>query len=102
MRLSGFSRLSFIVLACFLTPLLAVIDGAAHVAKAQQAEFESGLVEIAAKHGLNKVWFIAEKDGQVLANIGLGGADPDAPIHVASLSKSITAIAVALLIQDGN
>jgi D-alanyl-D-alanine carboxypeptidase len=36
-----------------------------------------------------------------LANVGLGGADPDAPIHVASLAKSITAIAVALLIQDG-
>ena len=53
------------------------------------------------EHGLNQVWFRAEKNGQVLADVGLGGANPDAPIHVASLAKSITAIAVALLIQDG-
>ena len=32
---------------------------------------------------------------------GLGGANPDAAIRVARLAKSITAIAVALLIQDG-
>jgi D-alanyl-D-alanine carboxypeptidase len=84
----------------FLMPL-AVIDGATHFANAQQAEFQNGLAEIAAKHGLNQVWFRAEKNGQVLANVGLGSANPDAPIRVASLTKSITAIAVALLIQDG-
>jgi D-alanyl-D-alanine carboxypeptidase len=49
----------------------------------------------------NQVWFRAERNGQVLADVGLGGANPDAPIRVASLTKSITAIAVALLIQDG-
>ena len=101
MLVNGFSRRSFIVLACSLTPLLPVIDGALNVAEGQQAEFQSGLAEIAAKHGLNQVWFRAEKNGQVLADVGLGGANPDAPIHVASLAKSITAIAVALLIQDG-
>jgi D-alanyl-D-alanine carboxypeptidase len=99
MRPNGFSRRSFIVLACFLMPLLPVIDGALDVAQGQQAEFQNGLAEIAAKHGLNQVWFRAEKNGK--ANIGLGGANPDAPIRVASLAKSITAIAVALLIQDG-
>ena len=41
---TGFSRRSFIVLACLLTPLLPVIDGALNVAKGQQAEFQSGLV----------------------------------------------------------
>jgi D-alanyl-D-alanine carboxypeptidase len=86
---------------CFLIPLLAVIDGTVHVANGQQADFQNGLAEIAAKHGLNQVWFRAEKNGQVLADVGLGGANPDAPIRVASLSKSITAIAIALLIQDG-
>jgi D-alanyl-D-alanine carboxypeptidase len=101
MRVTRFSRCSFIVLACFLASLSPVIDGAVDVAIAQQAVFQNGLAEIAAKHGLNPVWFRAEKNGQVLANVGLGGANPDAPIHVASLSKSITAIAVALLIQDG-
>jgi CubicO group peptidase (beta-lactamase class C family) len=101
MRVTRFSRGSFIVLACFFTPLLPVIDGAVDVAKSQQAEFQNGLAEVAAKHGLNQVWFRAEKNGQVLANVGLGGASPNSPIHVASLSKSITAIAVALLIQDG-
>jgi D-alanyl-D-alanine carboxypeptidase len=98
---NGFFHRSFIVLACFLTPLLPVIDGALDVAKGQQAEFHDGLAEIAAKHGLGRVWFRVEKNGRVLANVGLGGADPDQPIHVASLAKSITAIAVALLIQDG-
>ena len=101
MRVTGFFCRSFIVLAWFLIPLLAVIDGATHFANAQQAEFQQGLAEIAAKHGLNQVWFRAEKNGQVLADIGLGGANPDAPIRVASLTKSITAIAVALLIQEG-
>jgi D-alanyl-D-alanine carboxypeptidase len=101
MRVTGFFCSSFTVLACFLIPLLPVIDGATHFANAQQAEFQQGLAEIAAKHGLNQVWFRAEKNGQVLADIGLGGANPDAPIRVASLTKSITAIAVALLIQDG-
>jgi D-alanyl-D-alanine carboxypeptidase len=101
MPANGLSRRSFIVLACLSTPLLAVIDGATHSADAQQVEFQNGLAEIAAKHGLNQVWFRAEKNGQVLADVGLGGANPDAPIRVASLTKSITAIAVALLIQDG-
>jgi D-alanyl-D-alanine carboxypeptidase len=101
MRVNGFFCRSFIVLACFLIPLLAVIDGATHFVNAQQAEFQNGLAEIAAKHGLNQVWFRAEKNGQVLADVGLGGANPDAPIRLASLTKSITAIAVALLIQEG-
>ncbi|HEX9169309.1 MAG TPA: hypothetical protein VF886_10370 [Roseiarcus sp.] len=76
---NGFFHRSFIVLACFLTPLLPVIDGALDVAKGQQAEFHDGLAEIAAKHGLGRVWFGVEKNGRVLANVGLGGADPDQP-----------------------
>jgi hypothetical protein len=75
-----------IVLACLLTPLLPVIDGALNVAKGQQAEFQSVLAEIAAKHGLNQVWFRAEKKGQVLADVGLGGADPDARKEVSTMS----------------
>jgi D-alanyl-D-alanine carboxypeptidase len=101
MRVTDFFRRCSLVLTCLLFPLAPAIDGAMHVAKAQQAEFQHGLAEIAAKYGVAEVWFRAERNGQVLANVGLGGADPDAPIHVASLSKSITAIAVALLIQDG-
>jgi hypothetical protein len=50
---------------------------ATHFANAQQAEFQYGLAEIAAKHGLNQVWFEAKKN--VLADGGLGGANPDAP-----------------------
>jgi D-alanyl-D-alanine carboxypeptidase len=100
MRVTGFSRRSFLVPACLLIPLLA-IDGVAHLANAQQAEFQDGIAEIAAKHGLGHVWFRAEKNGGVLADVGLGGADPNAPLRVGSLAKSITAIAVALLIQDG-
>jgi D-alanyl-D-alanine carboxypeptidase len=101
MRVIGDCYRSATVIVCFLIPLLAVIGGTVHFANAQQAEFQNGLAEIAAKHGLNQVWFRAEKNGEVLADVGLGGANPDAPIRVASLTKSITAIAVALLIQDG-
>ena len=100
MRVTDFSRRSFLVPACLLIPLLA-INGVVHVANAQQAEFQDGLAEIAAKHGLGHVWFRAERNGEVLADVGLGGADPNAPLRVGSLAKSITAIAVALLIQDG-
>jgi hypothetical protein len=60
MRVTGFSRRSFLVPACLLIPLLA-IDGVAHLANAQQAEFQDGIAEIAAKHGLGHVWFRAER-----------------------------------------
>jgi hypothetical protein len=64
LRINRFSRRSFIVLVC-LSILLAVIDGGTRFVNAQQAEFQTGLAEIAAKHGLNQVWFRAEKNGQV-------------------------------------
>jgi hypothetical protein len=72
MRATGFCRRSFIALTCLSISLLAVINGTVHVAIAQQAEFQNGLAEIAAKYGLNRVWFRAAKNGQVLANVGLG------------------------------
>src|SRR5271163_4077559 len=57
MRVTGYFYRSVAVIVCFFMPLLAVIDGAAHVAHAQQADLQNGLAEIAAKHGLNQVWF---------------------------------------------
>jgi hypothetical protein len=97
MRVIGDFYRSATVIVCVLIPLLAVIDGTVDGANGQQSDFQNGLAEIAAKHGLNQVSFRAEKNGQVLADVGLGGANPDAPIRAASLNKSIT----ALLIQEG-
>jgi hypothetical protein len=61
MRGTGFCRRSFIALTCLSISLLAVINGTVHVAIAQQAEFQNRLAQIAAKHGLNRVWFRAAR-----------------------------------------
>jgi CubicO group peptidase (beta-lactamase class C family) len=65
------------------------------------AALSQSLDAIAEKHHLGALWFHIEQGGTVLANLGIRGASPDAPEPVGSLSKSITGIAIALLIQDG-
>jgi len=41
------------------------------------------------------------RDGRVVHRSALGGANPHAPVHLASLSKAITAACIATLIRDG-
>jgi CubicO group peptidase (beta-lactamase class C family) len=69
-------------------------------ASADDANFRTGIAKIAAKHRAKKVWFRAERAGATLANVAIADTANDA-IQVGSLTKSITAIAIALLIQDG-
>jgi len=68
---------------------------------ANEADYRSGIAQIAAKYGAKRAWFRAEQAGTALASVAIGGGTPNDGIQVASLTKSITAIATALLIQDG-
>jgi CubicO group peptidase (beta-lactamase class C family) len=43
----------------------------------------------------------AMKNGQLVKSFGYGGMDPVKPAHIASLSKAITAVCVARLIDQG-
>jgi D-alanyl-D-alanine carboxypeptidase len=67
----------------------------------QQDQVRRGMVQIAATHNLAQVWFRAEIPGQPPLELAIGGGAATAVLPVASLSKSVTAIGVALLIQRG-
>ena len=64
------------------------------------ASLTQGLDDVIEKYHLGRVWLHVEQDGAVVANLGIRGANADEPEPVGSLSKSITAIAIALLIQN--
>src|SRR5262249_26479208 len=55
----------------------------------------------AAAHGVRRAFVVVRRDGRIVHRSALGGADPDAPVHLASLSKAITAACVATLVRDG-
>src|SRR5262245_16235281 len=48
-----------------------------------------------------RVFVVVRRGGRTLYKAAFGGADPDTPVHLASLSKAITAACVATLIRDG-
>ena len=87
------------VLACIAS--VSLPDRATAQTVEPPATFSADLQAIATKHNLGRFWLHVEKGGEVIANLGIRGAGPDAPEPVGSLSKSITGIAIALLIQEG-
>lgn len=58
------------------------------------------IAQIAAKNHLHSVWFYIEQNGAPRYDIALGNSLPDKPEPVGSISKSMTGIGIALLIQD--
>lgn len=63
--------------------------------------FTKVLASWAAKHNVKRAVIVVRRDGRVVHQGGLGGADPAAPVHLASLSKAITGPCIATLIRDG-
>jgi len=58
------------------------------------------VAQIAAKNHLGSVWFYMEENGTPRYDVADGSSEPDKPTPVGSISKSITGIGIALLIQD--
>jgi CubicO group peptidase (beta-lactamase class C family) len=53
------------------------------------------------QHHVNAASLAAMKDGKIVKSFGYGGSEPDQPARIASLSKAITAVCVARLIDGG-
>ena len=63
--------------------------------------FGEALKSWTATHRVRRAFVIVRREGRVVYNSSLGGAVPSAPVHLASLSKAITAACVAALVRDG-
>ena len=55
----------------------------------------------AAKHKAAQAFVVVRHGGRIVHRSALGGIDPKAPVHLASLSKAVTGACVAPLIRDG-
>jgi CubicO group peptidase (beta-lactamase class C family) len=55
----------------------------------------------AAKYHVDRALVVVRRDGKIVYQSTLGGANASAPVHLASLSKAITGACVATLIRDG-
>src|SRR5262249_17620527 len=53
------------------------------------------------KYRVKRAFITVRHEGRIVHRTALGGADPGAPVHLASLSKAITAACAATLIRDG-
>lgn len=63
--------------------------------------FTQALTTWAARHGVKQAVVVVRREGRMVHQAGLGGADPAAPVLLASLSKAITGACVATLVRDG-
>jgi CubicO group peptidase (beta-lactamase class C family) len=63
--------------------------------------FGAAVKSWAAEQHLRRAFVVVRRDGRVVYKSAIGGADPDAPVHLASLSKAITAACIATLVRDG-
>jgi len=55
----------------------------------------------ARNHDIDHGLIVVRREGRIVHRSALGGADPNAPVHLASLSKAITGACVATLVRDG-
>ena len=63
--------------------------------------FTQVLTDWAAKHKVRQAVVVVRREGRVVHRAGIGGGDPDAAYHLASLSKAITGACIARLVRDG-
>jgi D-alanyl-D-alanine carboxypeptidase len=97
-RVRGGLKAGLIIAATFSGPAFALSQ---QTQSDPVAGLRAGLELIASRHHLGRVWLYVEQNRTAIANMGIRGANPDAPHPVGSLSKSITGIGIALLVQDG-
>jgi CubicO group peptidase (beta-lactamase class C family) len=53
------------------------------------------------RHDIGHGFIVVRHGHQIVHRTSLGGADPAAPVHLASLSKAITGACIATLVRDG-
>jgi len=87
--------------SAFAALALAAPPSIAPTAVTTPAAFGQALHAWAAEHRIVRAFVVVRRDGRTVYRSALGGADADAPVHLASLSKAITAACVATLIRDG-
>jgi len=90
-------------------PALAALALAAAAAAAPDAAtaqtsgldaFGQALKSWAKEQRSTRAFVVVRRGGKIAYRAALGGADPDAPVHLASLSKAVTAACIATLIRD--
>ena len=74
--------------------------GVAPPAASSAAPFTAAFKAWAERHGVRAATLLVRRKGQIVHEASHGGADPAAPVHLASLSKAITGACVASLIRD--
>jgi len=89
------------VMAALIASTIFPLAPAAAQTSEAPAAFGAALTTWAAKHRIKRAFIIVRRDGRIVHASALGGADPDALVHLASLSKAITAACIATLIRDG-
>jgi CubicO group peptidase (beta-lactamase class C family) len=87
------------LMAAALAPLISATAETALPATPEA--FGQALKTWAAEHRIKRAFVVVRREGRIVHRSALGGANPDAPVHLASLSKAITAACIATLIRDG-
>src|SRR5882672_1722270 len=77
------------VMAALMAAVLAALAPAAAqiLPAAAPAAFGQALEAWAATQGIARAFIVVRRDGRTIHKSALGGANPDAPVHLASLSK---------------
>ena len=92
---------------CFVAALLAAFIATNLPAFAQAPlpdtpeAFGVVLMNWAAKYGVQQALVAVRREGRIVYRSAIGGANPNAAVHLASLSKAITGACTATLIRDG-
>jgi CubicO group peptidase (beta-lactamase class C family) len=94
-------RQGFAVISALTT--LAVAEPATSRAETADAPAAFGLAlkNWATAHKIKRAFIVARRDGRTVYTSALGGAKPDRPVPLASLSKAITGACIATLVRDG-
>src|SRR5262245_8342866 len=88
-------------MAAMLAATLALAAPGAVAQSSGLDTFGQALKSWAKEQRITRAFVIVRRDEKIVYRAALGGADPDTPVHLASLSKAITAACVATLIRDG-
>src|SRR5262249_53854722 len=100
----GFGRRFWQAVMAVMMALAAAAGAAPAPATAQTSvldAFGQALKSWAKEQRSTRAFVVVRRDGKIAYRAALGGADPDAPGHLASLSKAITAARLAPPLRDG-
>ena len=93
--------LAVLALAALALAALALVAAAAGTPETAGLDaFGQALKSWAKEQQITRGFVVVRHGGKIVYRASLGGADPDAPVHLASLSKAITAACIATLIRD--